>query len=158
MHSWALAWLIEQDETRCAALSVLLPNGESDRMEMACAAARGEVDDFPHEGHAAYDDLADAAWVAEVARALESAGADDVHVRAEANDRGIFWAGAWRDMPEGNGAGIYIDVIADVRTHHCGRGQGRGGRSGRALGVRACSDGGRPAVRCAMALLRSADE
>ena len=82
--------------------------------------ACGERDDFEHDGRADYDALADAAWIVEVVAALRANGAaEPIIVRSEANERGLFWKGAGRLLPDGNGAGLYIDVIADLRTHRC---------------------------------------
>jgi hypothetical protein len=93
---------------------------EAARMDDALAMARGERDDFDRDGRADYDALADAAWIVEVVAALRANGADEpIIVRSEANDRGLFWKGAGRRLPGGNGAGLYIDVIADLRTHRC---------------------------------------
>lgn len=92
---------------------------EANRMDDARAFSRGEVEDFAHEGRAPYLDLMDAAWIVEVVAAMRAGGADDIKVRTEANDRGLFWAGSWCDLPMGNGAGLYLDVVADLRTHAC---------------------------------------
>lgn len=93
---------------------------EADRMQQARAYARRERDGFPRTGQADPEALADAAWIVEVVAALRANGAaEPIIVRSEANDRGLFWKGAGRLLPGGNGAGLYIDVIADIRTHRC---------------------------------------
>jgi hypothetical protein len=92
---------------------------EARRMDDARAFSRDELDDFSHEGQAQYDDLMDAAWIVEVIAAMRAAGADDITVRTEANDRGLYWGGSWRQVAVGNGADLYVDVIADLRTHAC---------------------------------------
>ena len=49
--------------------------------------------------------------------ALRRLGASDVIIRPERNDRGVFWKGCQRVLP--GGAEVYIDVVADRRSHHC---------------------------------------
>jgi hypothetical protein len=90
---------------------------EGCRMELAKAFSRNEVDNFPEDGQAGYDDVMDCGWVAEVALALRRLGASDVIIRPERNDRGVFWKGCQRVLP--GGAEVYIDVVADRRSHHC---------------------------------------
>jgi hypothetical protein len=107
----ALPWIIESYLNAVGA--------EADRMDAARAFAREELADFPHEGQAPYDDLMAAAWIVEVVAAMRAAGADDIIVRTEANDRGLYWGGSWRDLAVGRGAGLYLDVISDLRTHSC---------------------------------------
>lgn len=85
-------------------------------MDDARAAARGEIDGFEHDGRAPAKDLADAAWIVEVAYAMRAGGAEDVRIRSERNDRGIFWASA-HTVPAGitEDAGMWIDIVADIR-------------------------------------------
>jgi hypothetical protein len=90
---------------------------EARRMDDARAFARGELDDFAEEGSTPCKDLMDAAWIVEVVAAMRASGADDITVRTAANDRGLYWAGSWGDLAAGNGAGLYLDVIADLHTH-----------------------------------------
>ena len=90
---------------------------EGRRMELARAFSRDEVDDFPVDGQARYEDVMDAGWVAEVALALRRRGATDVIIRPQANDRGLYWRGSQRTTPDG--ADVYVDVVADLRTHYC---------------------------------------
>jgi hypothetical protein len=90
---------------------------EAQRMELARAFSRDEVDDFPHEGQTRYDDLMDAAWIAEVALAMRERGAEDILVRPETNDRHLRWHGCRRVLA--SGAELYVVVVADLRTHHC---------------------------------------
>jgi hypothetical protein len=92
---------------------------EASRMDDARAFARGELDDFAYDGRAPYEDLMDAAWLVEVVSAMRADGADDIRIRTEANDRGLYWGGSWCDLAAGNGAGLYVDVIAELRTHAC---------------------------------------
>jgi hypothetical protein len=92
---------------------------EARRMDDARACARGELDDFTRDGRAHSDDVADAAWIVEVVATMKAGHADDIKVRTEANDRGLYWAGSRRELSVGNGAGLYLDVIADLRTHKC---------------------------------------
>jgi hypothetical protein len=90
---------------------------EGKRMELARAFCRDEVDDFPAAGQAPYNDVMDAAWIAEVALSLRRHGAQDIIVRPQSNDRGLWWKGSERTLK--GGAEIYIDVVADLRTHFC---------------------------------------
>lgn len=92
---------------------------EARRMDDARAFGRGEFYDFAHDGRASYEDLMDAAWIVEVVSAMRARGADDIEVRTEANDRGLYWGGSWCDVAAGNGAGLYLDVLADLRSHAC---------------------------------------
>ncbi|HEY4280381.1 MAG TPA: hypothetical protein VGM91_19320 [Conexibacter sp.] len=91
---------------------------EAGRMDRARAFARRERD-MPAEDDARFPaaDLVDAAWVAEAAWALIAAGATGIRVRSEANDRGLYWEGSRCEVPGANGVDLYLDVIADVRTH-----------------------------------------
>ncbi|MEO8969891.1 MAG: hypothetical protein ABI427_20450 [Solirubrobacteraceae bacterium] len=109
--------------------------GEASRMDDARAVARGEIDAFDHDGCAPAKDLADAAWIVEVAYAMRAGGAEDVRIRSERNDRGIFWAGAHL-VPAGitEDAGMWIDIVADIRSNR------------RAVVIKA---GGQPAGRMA---------
>jgi hypothetical protein len=90
---------------------------EATRMTDARAVARGELDKFARDGFAPAKDVADAAWIVEVFQALRARDARDMRVRAERNDRGLFWAGA-HTVPAGvtEDAGMWIDVIAEIRT------------------------------------------
>jgi hypothetical protein len=119
---------------------------EASRMQTARAFARGEIDDFPHDGQTPYDDVMDAAWVVEIVAALKELGAEDLRVRSEANDRGLFWAGSWYDFPGGGDAGLFVEVIADIRTHVCAiTVKTAGGHAdGRARAYQAAVDAGPP--------------
>lgn len=90
---------------------------EATRMDDARAFVRGERLDPPAEGQCPSDALLDTAWLVEVAAELGRLGEGELVMRSERNDRGLFWAGAYRDMPGAPGAGPYVDVLADRRTH-----------------------------------------
>lgn len=89
---------------------------EAQRMDLARAFSREEVHDFPHEGQARYDDLMNAAWIVEVALAMRALGAEEILIRPQPNDRGLYWRGCRRTVA---GAELYVDVLADLRTHYC---------------------------------------
>lgn len=90
---------------------------EAARMRDAQAVARGERTEFDRPGQSHWEDLADTAWLVEVAAKLRALDADHLIMRSDRNDRGLFWAGSWRAMPGSEGAGPYVDIVADRYTH-----------------------------------------
>jgi hypothetical protein len=88
---------------------------EAQRMDQARAFSRGELDDFPHDGRAPYKDVMDTAWLVEIVAAMQRAGAENLLVRTERNDRGVFWEDSWTELPgSDDGAGLLIDVVASL--------------------------------------------
>lgn len=92
---------------------------EAKRMDDACAFNRGELEDFANEGQTPYEDLMVAAWIVEIVAAMRASGAEEISIRTEAHDRGLFWGGSWCDLRIGNGAGLYLEVTVAVRTPQC---------------------------------------
>lgn len=92
---------------------------EAERMEAALAAARMEVPEFAEEGRSPYKSLSDVAWLVTIARAIRRSSSADLEMRAEAHDRGIFWRDSFSQVPDCNGAGLYVDVVADVHVDRC---------------------------------------
>jgi len=85
------------------------------RMDAAKAAARGDALDFPRDAGisgVSGDDVEAVAWIAEIAAAMRTRGAEDVRTRNTRHDYGVFWAGSWHAIPGLNGAGAYVDVVA----------------------------------------------
>lgn len=76
------------------------------------------------EGHTDFKALRDVAWLVGVREAIEEMAprrgiGPDASLRAEANDRGIFWHGCRQPLPHvagDAGVGLYIDVLAPVRS------------------------------------------
>jgi hypothetical protein len=93
---------------------------ETARMDRARKRARGEAAAPPGAGETLVEDLEDIAWLTETYRAL-SMMCDDgdmdptARMRTEANDRGIFFEGSFVYVVDEGG--LWVDVIADVRTH-----------------------------------------
>lgn len=88
---------------------------QADRMDGACAAARGEVDDFDRAddfSEVPADDLEAVAWVAETAAAMRAHGAKSVGVRNEAHDYGISSDGSVVQVAGAGKAIAFIEVIA----------------------------------------------
>ena len=92
-------------------------------MDAARRAARGggdfnRADDV---SEVSADDVEAVAWVAEVAGAMRTRGAEDVRGRNTRHDYGIFWAGSWR--PIIGDLGVYFDdlcVYIDIIAAHGG--------------------------------------
>jgi hypothetical protein len=88
-------------------------------MDRARARARGDAADSPGDGRSPVADLEDIAWLVETYRALQSVCDDDIdptaRIRIEAHDRGIFFEGSFTYVA--HEAGLWVDVVADVRTH-----------------------------------------
>lgn len=95
---------------------------EAERMADALVAARKGVSRPLADGQGDDHAIQDVAWLVAVRESLaklqskpeadERVG-EEVSLRFERNDRGLFWAGSWTNV--GNGAGLYLDVLADIR-------------------------------------------
>lgn len=97
---------------------------ESERFDQTLLAVRQTGRAPPTIGETQQGVLTDVAWLVAVHQVLRELApkhgiAPDARLRAEANDRGIFWYGARRTMPQvanGKDVGLYIDIIAPVRS------------------------------------------
>lgn len=93
---------------------------ETRRMERARAWACGDFAERVGPGQCAQEDLEGVAWLAETFRALPEACRDkgvpaEASMRIEANDRGFFFNGSFTWVADEGG--LWVDVMADVRTH-----------------------------------------
>jgi len=95
---------------------------EAIRFNEALISVRNRGSAPESQGETPWPSLLDVAWLVEVHRGIKEHApaydiATDCSLRAEANDRGVFWHGCRKTFPSlshDDQVGLYIDVIASV--------------------------------------------
>ena len=94
---------------------------EAARIDAARALERGTSSDPLPPGMSDERTLLDYAWLVELKRELADRCTPDrveasLELRIAAHDRGIFWRDSWKELVPEDEGGIYIEILADIRS------------------------------------------